>query len=87
MKFYKIAIQKFYFDQGYGTSSYFKVLLAVIGFSLKDIKIIVAVGFLYAIFCYLLGRWMYHSGFAAAEKEVINRIDPFVKQMRKKRKV
>lgn len=40
---------------------------------------------LYAIFCYLLGLYWYHSGFIFAQQEVSNQFDMFEREMREMR--
>lgn len=87
MKFYRLAIQKFYFEKGYSLSHYFFKAAAVVGIAAGDAKSTLIMALAYGAFCYLLGRWAYNSGFSQAEIEVNNKIDPFVKEMRKKRKI
>ena len=82
MKFYKVALWKAYFEKGYSITSYVKYLIAIIGITGVPAKYLLPLFFVYGASCFLIGRWVYRSGFADAEKEVTNKIDPFVKQMR-----
>lgn len=88
--FFKIALQKAYFDHGLSATNYVKYGVGVFGIGFvvdKNFTLLLWTGILYAIFCYILGRWMVKSGFKAAESEVGNIVNPFVDEMRGKLKV
>lgn len=83
MKYFKVALHKRYFDTGMGVTNYLKYPLVLLGFAVPNIKAIVYVAILYAIFCYFLGWWWINKGMCEAETEVGNRFNPFVQEMRK----
>ena len=91
MKFerkYRLVRLKVFFDTGIALTSYpIKILLVVgIGFAVDDIKnisFIIAAGFLYGIFCFILGWMWYKYKWMDAQWEVSNNYNPFVKQMRR----
>ena len=85
MKFYKFALWKAYFDKGYGVTSYFKYLFAIIGIAGLEGKILIPLFLLYGLSCFLIGWIWYHYGITTAETEVGNKYNLFVKEMRKKR--
>jgi len=80
-------LHKSFFDKGWGLTSYLKYLFAIIGLGsmLTGISIftVLIVGVFYGIGCYVLGRWWKVSGMEAAEIEISNRFNLFVKEMRK----
>ena len=84
MRYYRLAVQKHYFDKGYSSSHYVFKAVSVFGIAAQEVALTIWFGFLFGIFCYLFGRWSYRFGFSEAEQEVINKIDPFVKEMRKR---
>jgi len=87
MKYYKLALWKYYFEKGYSIMSYPKWVIAIFGIGevVKKNYLIVCFGaFLFLILCILIGKWIWKSGFADAETEVSNVVNPFVKQVRKK---
>ena len=84
MKWFRFAIQKYYFDMGYSSSHYLFKAAAVVGIAAAEAQATLIFAILYGIFCYGLGRFMYRSGFLEAETEVRNKIDPFVKEMRQR---
>lgn len=85
-RWYKFALWKAYFDEGYGFSSALKWGTAVIfganAIIEKDLKLLIIIGFVYGIGCLLLGKFIFWSGLKEAIVEVSNRINPFVKEMR-----
>lgn len=82
MKFLKFALHKRYFDTGFGVLNYLKYPLVLLGFAVPDVDMIILIAFLFALGCYLLGWWWLNCGMLAAETEVGNRFNPFVKEMR-----
>ena len=89
MRFYKFCLWKAYFDKGFGIFNYLKYPLFLIGLgdviaTGGDWKRVAIVSILLAVFCLIAGRYMYKSGYASAEHEVQNKINPFVKQMRER---
>ena len=87
MKYYKAALIKAYFDEGYGFTSYIKYLVALIGGGYaiieNDFKVAVIAGGVYGIFCFFAGWLIFKTKFKDAQIEVHNRVDPFVREMRK----
>jgi len=88
MKYYKLALWKAYFDEGYGFTNYVKYLIAFVGVgaAIQDVSLwyIATVGVVYGLSCFVMGWWIYWSGFKEAAVEVGNRVNPFVGEMREK---
>ena len=88
MKYYKFALLKSYFDEGYGLTSFPKYALTAIGIGstiiTKSIITVIIGAVVYGIACFLIGLWSFKSGFREAQIEVSNKYNLFVKQMRKK---
>jgi len=82
MRGYKVALLKTYFDKGYGFTSYLKYCIAFFGLASNDVKTTFIIAFLYGLFCFFLGWFLFKIGYIDAENEVINRFNPFVKEMR-----
>ena len=86
-RWYRWMLWKAYFDEGYGFTSYVKYLIAIIGISNviinKNIWFIIVLGLGYGVFCFVIGIIIYHSGMKDAMHEVQNKVNPFVKEMRK----
>ena len=84
---YKIVLLKRYFDQGYSITSYIKILVLFFGFGSiivgGNVNLALAVGVLYGISCFIIGRIWIKNGWLIAEREVSNQNDLFVKEMRK----
>jgi len=88
MRGYRFFQIKAYFDKGFGFFNYFKYPLFLIGLgdvmaSGGDYKTVAIVAVVLAIFCLVVGRWAYKYQYVAAEHEVQNNVNPFVKEMRK----
>jgi len=83
----QFAYHKFYFDKGWGLLSYFKYVFALLGLGSimqgYNIKLVVYGALFYGIFCYMLGRFWVWSKMVEAELEVGNRLNLFVREMRK----
>jgi len=77
-----IARQRAYFNCGWGILNQLKYVIALIGFATMSWRIMTILGIIYGIGCYVLGYLYYKYKWASAETEVINRINPFVKEMR-----
>lgn len=88
MNFYKFALYKYYFDKGLHFTAIVKYLAALIGVAdavaNQRMELVIILGISYVIICFLVGLWLYKSGYVAAEMEVSNQVNPFVKEMRKK---
>ena len=85
-KGYKFFLLKAYFDKGFGFLSYVKYIILLLGVDrviAGDIKMMILLSIGYMILCFIIGFVMYHYNFILAEKEVSNRYDPFIKEMRK----
>ncbi len=92
MKFetkYRLILQKYYFDKGYNVSKYLLYMIGLFGLASNDVRTTMWIAIFYTIGCYILGRHWVRYKWAAAAHEVDNRINPFVKEMRRsiKRKV
>lgn len=83
MKFFRFCLHKHYFEKGYGLTNYIKYLIALFGLSSLNVKSTMLMASGYSILCYFVGRWWYTSKAISAEIEVGNRVNPFVKEMRK----
>lgn len=82
MRFYKLALLKAYFDEGYGFTSYFKYLIAFYGMASLDVRGTMIVGLGYGVSCFGIGWLIFKSRFKNAQIEVQNRVNPFVGEMR-----
>jgi hypothetical protein len=86
VKHYKFMLLKGYFEKGYALTSYFKYLIALIGFAdiyiNKSIFWVIFLGITYGVSCFILGWIWYNKGYVDAENEVNNRFNPFVKEVR-----
>lgn len=82
MRFYKLAIIKAWFEEGYGLTHYIFKLIAVIGITSNELTATIwAIG-IYTICCFILGIISYKIGFKEACFEVGNRYNLFQKEMR-----
>lgn len=84
MKFYRVALWKAYFDKGFALTNYFKYLIAFYGFSSLNVKYTLVVAGIYGVFCFFFGWWAIRYGFASAEHEIQNQINPFQMEVRRK---
>lgn len=84
MKFYKSMLMKAYFDKGYGTTSYFKYLIAFYGVSSLNTKTTMIIAAIYGVACFFIGWLWYKVGLVDAETEVGNQFNPFAKEVRHK---
>ena len=83
MKFYKFCLWKAYFEKGYSVTSYLKYVVAIAAIKIDSIKTIIILGLAYALACLIIGKLWYKYGFIDAEHEVQNKVNPFVREMRK----
>lgn len=84
-----LQLQKRYFDEGYGVTSYLKLPITIFGIGgaiSGEFGNIILMVIFYGIFCYIFGRLMIKHRWTEASIEVNNRLDLFVKEMRKKLK-
>ena len=84
-KTYKVMLWKAYFEKGYSFASYPKWVLAIFGIGEvvnKNYMIVIMGALVFFLSCFFVGKWCYKYGFAAAEVEVKNKIDPFVNEVR-----
>jgi len=79
---------KKYFDTGYGLTGYFKIFIALFGadliFNKNNINLVLLLGVIYGICCFLIGWVWLRFGFYEAENEIGNRFNPFQKEVRRK---
>ena len=85
MKFYKFVLWKTYFEKGYSITSYLKYVVAIAAIKIDSLVTIAWIGVFYAIACFLLGKLWFKYGFMEAEYEVQNNVNPFVREMRKRK--
>ena len=85
---WRLLLHYTYFSIGYGTLSIVKYFwLIVAGGSLvggTGAKLGIILGFIYCIICYFFGMYWYENGLAEIQQEIGNRVNPFVRQLRKK---
>lgn len=89
MRYYKLNLWFAYFNKGFSFMAYPKYALFLIGAgdviaSEGDYTNVIIAAFIIFFGCLFGGRWAYKHGWVAAEHEVQNRVDPFVRQMREK---
>ena len=88
MKYYKFALHKSYFDRGYGITGYIKLLIILFGLysfvAELPMEIMLAIGLLYGVSCYFIGRIWYTLGIVIAEHEVDNQFNLFQKELRER---
>jgi len=84
---FKLLLLKAYFDKGYGFTSPVKWLLAVLGITSQDYKIILVGTFFYVVSCFIFGWLFYKYDWIRAQAEIDNRFNLFQQQMRKKFKI
>ncbi len=86
MKFFKFALYKYYFDKGLVFTAIIKYMAALFGLAdvviNRRMEIVLILGISYVVLCFLVGLWLYKSGYVAAEYEVTNRVNPFVDEVR-----
>lgn len=83
---YRLLVQKAYFDKGFGLLNYIKYIIAVFAigdaFIRRSYTLLISLGILYTIICYLLGRAWYKYGWILVENEVFNRFNLFQREVR-----
>ncbi|KKM65780.1 hypothetical protein LCGC14_1487880 [marine sediment metagenome] len=84
---YKILLHNHFFELGYNKTHYVKWVIAIMGFTSREVNYTAAGLGIYAIGCYLLGRWYMLTGLKEIEAEIGNRFNKFTKDMRKKFKL
>ena len=80
----KFIIAMTYFNKGYGLTSLVKYGVAVFAIKITDYRLAFISGLAYAILCYIVGRLWYKYKLIDTEIEINNRVNPFVREMRKK---
>ena len=86
-KLYKFCLWKAYFEKGYGITSYIKYLIAVFGLTSQKLFITLLVAVIYGFACLILGKLWFYYRVVDTEYEVQNRVNPFVRQMRRTHKI
>ena len=84
LRLYKTLTLKAYFDQGYGFTSYFKVIIVAFGASTLNVRNTLWIALIYGLSCFLIGWLFYHFKLKETENEIANHFNPFVKEMRQK---
>ena len=81
---WRFLIWKAYFDKGFALTGYIKYALAFFGiFQLITAKTAIIFGFLYAVFCFFLGK-IWFTYFINDENEIQNIFNPFQREVREK---
>lgn len=85
----KLLLWKYYFDKGFGLSnSYIKYPLALFALYevvlLKDVKVTIILGLFWVSLSFIIGWTYYKYRWNEADIEIVNRINPFVREMREK---
>ena len=83
MKYFRLAKWKYYFNIGYGETSFVKYLIAFFGLASSDVNRTLTYGIVYGVACFIIGYIICKSGFQASQIEVGNRFNPFIEEMRK----
>lgn len=83
MKYLKFALHKRYFDTGMGITNYLKYVIALFGIASLNLKWTMILAVIYAFTSYIIGWYWLNSGLVDAEKEIDNRYNPFVREMRR----
>ena len=82
----KIVLWRYYFDKGAGLIYYVKYPIALLALYevvlLEDIRITLIAAIVWGALSLILGLLYVRHEWNAAEIEVVNRIDPFVREMR-----
>ena len=78
---YRFCLQKAYFETGLGLTNYVKYLIAFFGLASADVKTTLIIGVIYAVLCYIIGRYWIIHGWAEQNQEVINNYNLFVRKM------
>lgn len=81
---YKILLHKRYFDTGYNLTNYIKYIIALFGISSLNIQLTLILGFIYAVFCYIIGHIWHKHRFVEVDNEISNRFNLFTREMREK---
>lgn len=87
MRFYKPLLLKAYFDKGFGVTNYVKYIVAFYGLSSRDISLTLLWAFIYFIACFIVGWLWYKYRLTDTEVEILNRFNPFVREVRGKLRV
>jgi len=83
---YRLCLWHKYLGQGIGLTNILKYFVFMFGISSQNVKWTMIFGVSWAILCFIVGRWWFKHDWILAEKEVDNRYDLFVREMRKKTK-
>lgn len=82
---YRLLTYKYYFDVGFGELNYIKYFIAIFGaFSFAEgISLILTfiIAFLYAVICFIFGRWWVLNKLRDIENDVANNFNPFCKDV------
>lgn len=77
---YFILRQKYYFDNGFGLTSYFKYVIAFFGLASNNVEQTMILAGLFAVLCYILGFYWVKYHFLEAQNDIANQYNPFVRQ-------
>ena len=84
----KLLLWKYYFDKGFALTNNIKYGIGLFAMyevvKLENMKATIMLGIAWAICSFFIGWWWYRRDWNAAELEIQNRINPFVKEMREK---
>ena len=86
MRFYNFCLWKAWFDKGYSLSSYPKWIFAITALKVSNIKLIIWLGLIYTLSCFVIGYLWYKYDIILAEAEVGNQYNLFQKELRAKLK-
>ncbi len=83
---YKFLLQKAYFDKGWSFASFLRYAIVLTGlaegFATQSMKFTLLIGVVYAICCYLFGRYFFKHGWIKAEHEVTNQFNLIMREIR-----
>lgn len=80
---FKVNLHKSYFGDGKAVIGFLWGFIALFGIASRDVKTTLILAIVYNILAYIVGRYWYNHGWKAAEVEVNNYINPFVREMRR----
>jgi len=81
-KKYKLLLLKAYFDKGLGLTNYIKYMIAFFGIASLNAKVTLILGIVYGVLCFIVGWVWFRFRLVEVEKEIENKYNLFVTEMR-----
>lgn len=79
---YNFLILKYWFDVGWGWTSYIKYIIALFGLSSLNVKATLIIAVIYAVFCLLFGYFYCKYKWIDIQNDISNMYNPFCSDMR-----